>query len=106
MTDAMTIAMSLDRSADSSGFGTREHAVSTEVYPLMMADPGVRVRIVALRGGSGLDRRLTEMGLNIGAEVEVRQRQGGGLIVMRGETRFAIGGGMAHKVMVTPARKI
>lgn len=102
----MTIAMSLDRSADFSSFGTREHAVSTEAYPLMMADPGMRVRIVALRGGSGLDRRLTEMGLNIGAEVEVRQRQGGGLIVMRGETRFAIGGGMAHKIMVTPVRTV
>ncbi len=68
--------------------------------PLAMADEGVRVRIVALRGGAGLDQRMTEMGLNVGSELVVRERQGGGLVVSRGETRFALGGGMAHKIMV------
>jgi ferrous iron transport protein A len=70
-------------------------------FPLSMADEGARLRIVALRGGAGLDKRMTEMGLNVGSEVTVRQRQGGGgLVVSRGETRFALGGGMAHKIMV------
>jgi ferrous iron transport protein A len=70
-------------------------------FPLSMADEGARVRIVALRGGAGLDKRMTEMGLNVGGEITVRQRQGGGgLVVSRGETRFALGGGMAHKIMV------
>lgn len=70
-------------------------------FPLSMADEGARVRIVALRGGAGLDRRMTEMGLNVGSELTVRKRQGGGgLVVSRGETRFALGGGLAHKVMV------
>ncbi len=71
-------------------------------FPLTMSNEGSRVRIAALRGGHGLGRRLSEMGLNVGAEVVVRQRQGGGLVVMRGETRFALGGGMAHKIMVVP----
>ena len=71
-------------------------------FPLSMADAGAQVRIVALRGGAGLDRRMTEMGLNIGAQVRVLQQQGGGLVVMRGESRFALGGGMAHRVMVLP----
>jgi len=69
----------------------------------MMADEGARVRVVALQGGAGLDKRMTEMGLNVGAELVVRQRQGGGVVVMRGETRFALGGGMAHRIMVAPA---
>jgi ferrous iron transport protein A len=69
----------------------------------MMADEGARVRVVGLAGGNGLERRMTEMGLNVGAELVVRQRQGGGLVVMRGATRFALGGGMAHKIMVAPA---
>lgn len=57
--------------------------------------------MVALRGGGTLDKRLTEMGMNVGSELTVRQRQGGGgLVVSRGETRFALGGGMAHKVVV------
>lgn len=69
-------------------------------FPLAMADEGARVRVVALRGGAGLDKRMTEMGLNPGCELLVRQRQGGGVVVSRGETRFALGGGMAQKVMV------
>lgn len=69
----------------------------------MMADEGARVRVVALMGGAGLDKRITDMGLNVGAELVVRQRQGGGPVVMRGETRFALGAGMAHKIMVAPA---
>lgn len=74
---------------------------SNIAFPLSMADTGVRVRIVALRGGAGLDKRMTEMGLNVGGELTVRQRQSGGsLVVLRGETRFALGGGMAHKIMV------
>lgn len=77
--------------------------MSAAAFPLMMADVGARLRIVALKGGAGLDRRMTEMGLNIGAELVMRQREGGGVVVMRGETRFALGGGMAHKIMVAPA---
>lgn len=71
-------------------------------FPLSLADAGQRIRIASLMGGSGLDRRLTEMGMNIGAELVVRQREGGGVVVMRGETRYALGCGMAHKIMVTP----
>ena len=70
-------------------------------FPLSMAIEGARVRVVALRGGGGLVRRMTEMGLNVGSELVVHQRQGGGgLVVSRGETRFALGGGMAHRIMV------
>ncbi|MBU1425057.1 MAG: ferrous iron transport protein A [Gammaproteobacteria bacterium] len=78
--------------------------MSPASFPLMMADAGTCVTVVALLGGAGLDRRMTEMGLNIGAELVVLQRQGGGLVVMRGATRYALGGGMAHKVMVAPCR--
>lgn len=73
-----------------------------KAFPLSMADEGRHVLVVALRGGFGLDRRMTEMGINVGAKLVVRQREGGGVVVMRGETRFALGGGMAHKIMVAP----
>jgi ferrous iron transport protein A len=65
-----------------------------------MADEGTPVRIVALNGGKGLALRLTELGLNVGTEIRVVQRQGGGLLVARGESRIALGGGMAAKVLV------
>lgn len=71
-------------------------------FPLVMADEGAQVRIVALHGGKGLTTRLTELGLNVGSEVRVVQRQGGGLLVARGESRIALGGGMAAKIQVAP----
>ena len=72
-------------------------------FPLFMADEERSVRIVAVRAGRGLHQRLTEMGLNIGGEVRVVRRQAAGLIVARGETRLAIGSGMASKIIVVPA---
>lgn len=75
---------------------------SVKGFPLMMADEGARVRIVALRGGKGLTTRLTELGLNVGSELAVVQRQGGGLLIARGEARIALGGGMAAKIQVAP----
>ncbi|MGB5832918.1 MAG: FeoA family protein [Thiohalocapsa sp.] len=69
-------------------------------HPLAMIEEGVHVRVVALRAGRNLDRRLTDLGLNIGSVLRVLQRQGGGLIVSREETRIAVGGGMAMKIIV------
>ena len=79
-----------------------DHILETASFPISMANEGARVRIVALRGGSITDRRMTEMGLHVGADLRVLQHQGSGVIVMRGESRFALGSGMAHRVMVTP----
>jgi ferrous iron transport protein A len=71
-----------------------------------MADEGKRVRVVELRAGRNLDRRLTDLGLNIGSELVVLQRQGGGLLIGRGEARIAVGGGMAAKIMVLPVDEL
>jgi len=71
--------------------------------PLAMAAEGSIVTVVELRGGIGLVRKATEMGLNIGAEINIRQRELGGLVISRGETRYALGGGMALKIMVLPS---
>jgi Fur family ferric uptake transcriptional regulator len=73
-----------------------------EVMPLVMASPSERVRIVGFRGGKGMERRLTSMGLNRDAEVEVIKSNGPGpLIVASRETRIALGAGMAKKILVT-----
>jgi ferrous iron transport protein A len=72
-------------------------------FALAMAGEGERVRIVALRAGKGLDKRLTDLGLNVGSEVSVVQRQGGGLLVARDSARVAVGAGMAMKIRVVPA---
>ena len=94
-------------------------------FPLSMADEGRHVLVVALKGGAGLDRRMTEMGLNVGAKLVVRQREGAGygvgFAVRKPPARWApelplpppcgvgmvsidhaLGGGMAHRIMVAP----
>ena len=69
-------------------------------YPLATAQEGEKLRIFLLRGGKGLEMRLTSLGLNVGSELLVSQRQGNNLVVIRGETRLALGAGMAQKIMV------
>jgi Fur family ferric uptake transcriptional regulator len=70
--------------------------------PLPMASPGERVRIVEFLGGKGMERRLTAMGLNRGADVEVIKCSGPGpLIVASRETRIALGYGMAKHILVS-----
>ncbi|AKH20147.1 FeoA family protein [Sedimenticola thiotaurini] len=70
------------------------------VFPLAQAQEGERVRILRLRGGKGLDMRLTTLGLNVGSELTVSQRCGGNIVVLRGETRLALGFGMSQKIVV------
>jgi ferrous iron transport protein A len=77
-----------------------QHSTS---FALTMAAEGQPVRVIALRAGRGLDRKLTELGLNIGSTLCVVQRQGGGLVVSRDQARIALGGGMATKIIVAPA---
>ena len=89
-------------SSTSHGLSQSDSGVA---LPLSMADVGVDVQVVGLRGGNGFLHRVSEMGLNVGARLVVRQREGGGLVVMRGETRFALGGGMAHRILVSPVNK-
>jgi Fur family ferric uptake transcriptional regulator len=77
------------------------------VMPLAMASPGERVRIVGFRGGKGMARRLTSMGLNQGADVEVIKSSGPGpVIVAARESRIALGFGMAKKILVTTTGKL
>ncbi|MFN2349516.1 MAG: ferrous iron transport protein A [Thioalkalivibrio sp.] len=72
-------------------------------YALTMAQEDQTVRVVALRAGRNLDRRLTELGIHIGSELRVVQRQGNALVVSRDQARIAIGAGMAMKILVVPA---
>ncbi len=79
---------------------TDSDVADTAPFPLAMAQEGEHVRVFLLRGGKGLEMRLTSLGLNVGSELTVSQRQGNNLVVLRGETRLALGAGMAQKIMV------
>ena len=70
----------------------------SEPLPLSQLPVGRRMRLVQVRGGQHLRRRLLALGLNIGCEVEIVQRRGGGVVLARGGNRIALGAGIAQKL--------
>ena len=73
------------------------------LMPLSMASPGEEVRLVGIRGGWGIRRRLADMGLTPGEKVWVVQSgPSGPLLIAVRDSRLALGRGMAHKIMVEP----
>jgi len=67
-----------------------------------MVSSGEVVKVVVVRAGWGLQRRLADMGLTPGVQVRVinSQRPGPVVLDIRG-SRLALGYGIAHKIMVT-----
>jgi len=73
------------------------------MMPLAMVSPGEEVRLVCIRGGRRMRKRLADLGLNLGMTVRVLQREGRGpLILAVKDSRLAVGRGMAHKILVQP----
>ncbi len=69
--------------------------------PLTMAKVGEEVKVIEVRGGQRLRRRLIELGFTPGARVRILQDHGGPLLLAIGNSRLAMGRGMAHKILVT-----
>jgi len=71
------------------------------IVPLAMAPEGSLVRIVEIRGGRGIMRRLVDLGFIPGSVVRVLRSFGSGplLIEVKG-SRVALGRGLAMKILV------
>jgi len=74
------------------------------VVPLYEAEAGERVIIVGHTGRGRLSRRLMDMGMTQGAELEVLSRNGGPVVVSCRGSRLALGRGMSEKILVTPVK--
>lgn len=73
------------------------------MMPLAMAPVGVPLEVIGFRGGFGMRRRLADLGMNIGMDISVASIQSRGpLVVILKDSRFAIGRGIAHHVLVKP----
>ncbi|WP_303785139.1 FeoA family protein [Azovibrio restrictus] len=70
--------------------------------PLPLANPGEPVRVMAFVQGRDVEKRLAGMGLTLGCELHLLQREGGNLVVAVGNTRLALGHGLAQKILVSP----
>lgn len=80
----------------------KTQSTATAAYPLSLASEGERVQVVKITGGQQLMRSLFSMGITDGTELEVIQHQAASGVVVRClESRWALGRGMAHKVLVT-----
>jgi len=75
--------------------------MSVAQMPLVLVSEGEEVRLVGIRGGLNLRKRLADLGLNIGMTFRVlRVNPNGPLILAVKDSRLALGRGMAYKVMV------
>lgn len=88
------------------GVALRSHAASaggSDPIPLARARAGERVRLVRTHAGRGLQAHLASLGLLPGCVFSVVTADPQGpVIVALGESRVALGRGMAHKIFVEP----
>lgn len=71
-------------------------------FSLALVSEGEKVKIYSCRGGGLLRERLLSMGIHIDDEIKVIQKQNGGAVLIeKMGSRYALGGGMAHKINVT-----
>lgn len=72
------------------------------MMPLTMVSPGERVRMIVIRGGHTVRRRLADLGLTPGTVLRVMQADAYGplIVAVKNDTRLALGRGMAHKIQV------
>ncbi len=76
------------------------------MFPLGMAIEGERVKVIRIQGQKELIRRLASIGLVEDVEIHVIQKGSAGVVVLHGETRWAVDAGTARKIFVIPAAKI
>jgi ferrous iron transport protein A len=68
-------------------------------FPLTLAQEGERVTLINIHGR--LREKLASMSLGMGDVVEIISNHGHGpILIMKQESKFILGGGMAHKIEV------
>jgi ferrous iron transport protein A len=74
------------------------------MMPLTMATPGEDVKLIAVRGGQRVRKRLADLGLTPGTVLQVVQTDAWGplIVAFKDDARLALGRGMAHKMMIEP----
>ncbi len=71
-----------------------------QYIPLNMLCVGETCKVAKIQAGGSATRRLYEMGLNTGAQIEVLKNDRGPMIVGLGGHKVALGRGLTEKVLV------
>jgi Fur family transcriptional regulator, ferric uptake regulator len=88
------------------GLCTQCLADRSDLMPLTSTKAGEEVYIRDIAGGDSARSRLTSMGFRTGDRLEIINNDGmGRLIVGRGDSRLAVGRGMAEKIIVSLQRQ-
>lgn len=75
--------------------------MKAKAIPLAELATGDHATVIALRGGGEFQERMISMGVFVGCKVGVLiAGDGGRMVLVTGDTRIALGHGMAEKVMV------
>ncbi|MBW2569356.1 MAG: transcriptional repressor [Deltaproteobacteria bacterium] len=75
-----------------------------QLMPLVMAKQGEQLIIKGFTGGAGAHMRLMSMGLRPGDKIDVITNMGAGQLVVAIDCkRYALGRGLAKKILVEPA---
>ncbi len=71
------------------------------MMPLSIAPEGQLLKLISIRGGLAVQKRLNALGLTPGAEVMVvSQNEEGPIILAVKDSRLAIGRGLLHHIQV------
>ena len=70
------------------------------IFSLSSAKQGDFVRVIDVKAGKLLKKRLVSMGVLINSRLHIVQRRGGALVVGFDASRIAIGAGMSQHIMV------
>ena len=88
------------------GYAANSCVTTPKSLPLFMAGIGERLRITSIAAGRSAETRLIELGMPIGQEIIVVQRQHRGpMVVATKDARVALGFGLSSKVFVTPVEQ-
>ena len=69
--------------------------------PVKNIAEGREGRVLRLLGCGNMARRLCEVGVYPGARIRVLRNQGGPVMLGVGDARFAVGRGIAEKILVS-----
>lgn len=75
-------------------------APGNHIFTLSTANPGDMVRVIDVKAGKLLKKRLVSMGVLINSRLRVIQRRGGAIVVGFDASRIAIGSGMSEHILV------